>query len=66
MSRLTWRSYRYSKIRLYLLATQSIEARTRQERRVSLYDLIIYKRGSKARERKGEGEQRRSMFYTVL
>ena len=37
-----------------ILATQSIEARTRQERRVSLYDWIVYKRGSKARERKGE------------
>ena len=49
-----------------MLATQSIEARTQQERRVSLYDWIVYGRGSKARERKGEEEQRRSMFYTVL
>jgi hypothetical protein len=34
-----------------MLATQSIEARTRQERRVSLYDWIVYKRGSKAKEK---------------
>jgi len=34
-----------------MLATQSIEARIRQERRVSLYDWIVYKRGSKAREK---------------
>jgi len=37
-----------------MLATRLIEARTRQERRVGLYDWIVYKRGSKARERKGE------------
>jgi hypothetical protein len=49
-----------------MLATQLIEARTRQERRVSLYDWIVYKRGSKARERKGEEGQRRSKLYAVL
>ena len=38
-----------------LLATQSIEARAWQEGRASLYDWIVCKRGSKARERKGEG-----------
>jgi len=35
-----------------MLATQSIEARAREEGRASLYDWIVYKRGSKARERK--------------
>jgi len=35
-----------------VLATQSIEARAREEGRASLYDWIVYKRGSKARERK--------------
>ena len=49
-----------------LLATQSIEARARQEGRASQYDWIVYKRGSKAREREGEEEQRRSIFYMVL
>ena len=49
-----------------MLATRSIEARTRQERRVSLYDWIVYKRGSKARERKGEEGQRRLKLYAVL
>jgi len=49
-----------------VLATQSIEARVRQEGRASLYDWNVYKRGSKARERKGEEEQRRSMFYAIL
>jgi len=49
-----------------MLATQLIEARARQEGRASLYDWIVYKRGSKARERKGEEEQRRSMFYAIF
>ena len=49
-----------------MLATQSIEARARQEGRASLYDWIVYKRGSKARERKGEEEQRRLMFYAIF
>jgi hypothetical protein len=49
-----------------MLATWSIKARTRRERRVSLYNWIVYKQGSKARERKGEEWQRRSRFYTVL
>ena len=49
-----------------VLATQSIEARARQDGRASLYDWNVYKRGSKARERKGEEEQRRLMFYTIL
>jgi len=51
---------------LFLLATWSIEAQVRQEGRASLYDWIVYKRGSKARERKGEEEQRRSMFYMIF
>ena len=33
---------------------------TARKTRASLYGWIIYKRGSKARERKGEEEQRRS------
>ena len=28
--------------------------------------LVVYKRGSKARERKGEEEQRRLMFYMIF
>jgi len=49
-----------------LLATRSIEARARQEGRVSLYDWIVYKQGSKARERKGEEGQRHLKSYTIL
>jgi len=49
-----------------LLATQLIEARARQEGRASLYDWIVYKRGSKARERKGEERKHRSKLYTIL
>ena len=49
-----------------LLATQSIEARVQQEGRASLYDWIVYKRESKARERKGEKEQRRLIFYAIF
>jgi hypothetical protein len=49
-----------------VLATRLIEARSRQERRISLYDWIVYKQGSKARERKGEEGQRRLKFYAVL
>ena len=32
----------------------------------SLYDWIVYKRGSKARERKGEEGERRSKIYTIF
>jgi len=49
-----------------MLATQLIEAQARQEGRASLYDWIVYKRGSKARERKGEEGQRRLKFYIIL
>jgi len=35
-----------------MLATQSIEVEARQEGRASLYDYIVYKQGSKAKERK--------------
>ena len=45
-----------------MLATQSFKARARQGGRASLYDWIVYKRGSKAREIEGEEEQRCSMF----
>jgi len=49
-----------------MLATQLIEAWARQEGRASLYDWIVYKQESKARERKGEEEQRRLMFYAIF
>ena len=49
-----------------MLATQSIKAWARYKGRASLYNWIVYKRESKARERKGEEQQRRSMFYAVL
>ena len=49
-----------------MLATQLIKARARQEGRASLYNWIVYKQESKARERKGEEEQRRLMFYAIF
>jgi hypothetical protein len=39
---------------------------TARKTHASLYDWIVYKRGSKARERKGEEGQRRLKFYTIL
>jgi hypothetical protein len=39
---------------------------TAKRMHASLYDWIVYKRGSKARERKGEEGQRRSKFYAIL
>jgi len=49
-----------------MLVTRLIEARARQEGRASLYNWIVYKRGSKARERKGEKRKHRSKLYTIL
>ena len=49
-----------------MLATQLIEARARQEGRASLYDWFVYKRGSKARERKREEQKHRLKLYTIL
>ena len=49
-----------------MLATQSIEAWARQKGRASLYDWIVYKRESKAKERKGEEGERRWKLYTIL
>ena len=49
-----------------VLATQSIESLARQKGRASLYDWIVYKRESKAREWKGEEQQHRSTFYAIL
>jgi len=74
LSHLTWQFIKYAlayKIVLvallpYLLATRLIKARVRQEGRASLYDWIVYKRGSKARERKGEERKHRSKLYTIL
>ena len=39
---------------------------TAKRRHASLYDWIVYKRGSKARERKGEEGERRSEIYTIF
>ena len=33
---------------------------------ISLYKWIVYKQGSKARERKGEEGERRSKIYTIF
>jgi len=49
-----------------MLATRSIEARAWQEGRASLYDWIVYKRGSKAKERKQEERKHRSKLYTIF
>jgi len=49
-----------------MLATRLIEAQARKEGRASLYDWIVYKRGSKARERKGEERKHRLKLYTIL
>jgi len=49
-----------------MLATRSIEARARQEGRASLYDWIVYKRESKAREREGEERKHRLKLYTII
>jgi hypothetical protein len=49
-----------------MLATRSIEARARQEGRASLYDWIVYKRGSKAKERKQEEWKHRLKLYTIF
>jgi hypothetical protein len=56
----------FAQVDYLVLATRAIEARTRQERRVGLYDWIVYKRGSKARERKGQERKHRSKLYTIL
>jgi len=48
-----------------MLATRSIEARVRQEGRASLYNWIVYERGSKAKERKQEERKHRSKLYTI-
>jgi hypothetical protein len=45
-----------------ILATQSIEARARQEGRASLYDWIVYKREYQAKESKKVEE--RTRLYT--
>jgi len=49
-----------------MLATRLIKAQAQQEGRVSLYNWIVYKRGSKARERKGEERKHRSKLYTII
>ena len=49
-----------------MLVTRLIEARVQQEGRASLYNCIVYKRGSKARERKGEERKHRLKLYTIL
>ena len=49
-----------------MLVTRLIKARAWQEGCASLYDWIVYKRGSKARERKGEERKHRLKLYTIL
>jgi len=49
-----------------MLATRLIKAQVRQEGRVSLYNWIVYKQGSKARERKGEERKHRLKLYTII
>ena len=49
-----------------MLATRSIKARARQEGRASLYDWIVYKQGSKAKERKQEERKHRLKLYTIF
>jgi len=49
-----------------VLATRSIEARARQEGRASLYNWIVYKQGSKAKERKQEERKHRLKLYTIF
>jgi len=39
-----------------MLATSLIEARARQKGRASLYDWIVYKRESKAKEKERKGQ----------
>ena len=49
-----------------MLTTQSIEARAQQGDACKPIQLVVYKRGSKAKERKGEERQRRSELYTIF
>jgi len=49
-----------------VLATQSIKAQAREEGRVSLYNWIVYKRGSKARERKEKNSSAAQYFIRSL
>src|SRR6266699_3737847 len=51
---------------LYVSDSVNRGTSTAKRMQASLYDWIVYKRGSKARERKGEEGQRRSRFYAVL
>jgi len=48
------------RVRGRVLATQSIVVYAQYKGYASLYNWIVYKRESKAKERKGEEEQRRS------
>jgi len=49
-----------------MLATWLIKAQARQEGRASLYNWIVYKRGSKAKERKQEEWKHRLKLYTIF
>jgi len=49
-----------------LLTTQSIEARAPQGDACEPVRLVVYKRESKAKERKGAERQRRSELYTIF
>jgi len=50
------------------IVSDSVNRGTSTARRThaSLYNYIVYKRGSKARERKGEERKHRSKLYTIL
>ena len=56
------------KVQGLLTVSDSVNRGTSIARRMhaSLYDWIVYKRGSKAKERKGEEGERRSKLYTIL
>jgi len=49
-----------------MLITQSIEARAPQGDACKPIRLVVYKRESKAKERKGAERQRRSELYTIF
>src|SRR6266702_5234948 len=65
-----YRIVRSQKLLLWfpLYVSDSVNRGTSTARRMqaSLYDWIVYQRRYKARERKGEEEQRRLIFYMVL
>jgi hypothetical protein len=50
-----------------MLTTRSIKARARQKGRASLYDWIVYERGSKAKEKEKKGKDKQHLkSYTIF